>query len=126
LLIIGLGATSLGCGGASDQERVEAYCAYAASSEAQWRGCVEHVTIKKVRSRNTPAADFALNGGDCPRETYCAEWQEGWGYCQDASPDDPLCGDKVTQKQSGTNGVYDAPSPLDRRSDFDRPSDFDR
>ncbi|MCA1679463.1 MAG: hypothetical protein LC777_11175 [Actinobacteria bacterium] len=40
----------------SDRERVEAYCAYGAASAAQWLGCVDHVTIDKVRAIDSRAA----------------------------------------------------------------------
>jgi len=78
LLVAGIAAAVvLPDHGPSDRERVEAYCAYGAISAAQWRGCVDHVTIDQVRHRNSRASQFALHGGDCPRSTYCAAWQEG-------------------------------------------------
>lgn len=70
----------------SDRERVEAYCAYGARSAAQWLGCIEHVTIEQVRRYHTAAARFALDGGDCPRATYCEEWRELMSYCADIEP----------------------------------------
>lgn len=87
LLVVGLVAPAfLFPHGPSDRERVEAYCAYGARSAAQWRGCVDHVTIGQVRSRDTRAARFALDGGKCPRSTYCAAWQESVSYCADVEP----------------------------------------
>lgn len=39
---------------------VARYCSYGAVSDAQYQGCVDHVTVDDVRSRDTPAARYAL------------------------------------------------------------------
>jgi hypothetical protein len=112
----------IGCGDSmTDADRVEAYCAYGAKSETQWRGCVDHVTIEQVRGYDTRAADFALNGGDCPKTTYCAEWEERWGYCQDVSAADSICRDEPRKPIDGYDrkSGYDAKSRYDGRSGYD-------
>lgn len=71
----------VGCGSPSDNDRVEAYCAYGSKSEAQYRGCVEHVTIERVNAANTAAGRYARgDGSDCPKTTYCEAWLEGRSY----------------------------------------------
>lgn len=46
----------------SSRQLVEEYCSYGAVSERQLATCQTHVTANRVRSLDTPAARFALNG----------------------------------------------------------------
>jgi hypothetical protein len=41
---------------------IEAYCSYAPVSQAQYRGCIEHVSVGDILALNTPAAKHALAG----------------------------------------------------------------
>lgn len=103
--------------GPSDRERVEAYCAYGAKSAAQWFGCVDHVTIEKVRAMGTPAARFALDGGTCPQSTFCERWQEFRSYCDAAveSSERRSCrvalaaGRGTPQAERPSSGYYGSP-----------------
>lgn len=43
----------------NDRQLVDVYCSYGVRSEAQYDGCLDHVTADDVRSRNSEAAKFA-------------------------------------------------------------------
>ncbi|MGH2947919.1 MAG: hypothetical protein ACRDPC_16995 [Solirubrobacteraceae bacterium] len=63
--------------GAADQ-LVEDYCSFGAVSERQQETCQTHVTANHIRSIDTPAARFALDGSseaDCGASAgpFCAD-----------------------------------------------------
>lgn len=66
LLAFVLIGSASACGDAWEQDRlVFDYCLYGAQSHAQLRGCVEHVTAEEVEQRDSNAARWAREGGDC-------------------------------------------------------------
>ncbi len=88
------GLTVAACGGPDEAEVVDAYCAYGAKSEAQWKACREHISIEDVRASDSRAAACALEGSKaCERHgPYWETWQEYRSFCSDPEFADPkLC-----------------------------------
>jgi hypothetical protein len=87
LLAFGFAWALSACGSGLDADRmVIDYCMYGARSEAQLEGCIDHVTADEVKRRDSNAARWARNGGECLGDAgpFCRKALEAEraGYCE--------------------------------------------
>lgn len=98
--VVAVVMTGAACGGNDDKLRVDAYCAFGAKSEAQWRGCVDHVTEAHVEAAESPAARCALDGSDAcdGAGSFWDTWLSLRSFCSDPEVADPdICTGRLAE-----------------------------
>ncbi len=89
VVVVAVFAIAIYSGRDTDADRIDAYCAYGARSQAQWDGCATHVAIKDVEAANSRASRCALDGECDGHRHFWDRWLELKDFCSDGDHADP-------------------------------------